>query len=494
MRSRRAAARPLPVCGLFLLTLLAPGTAAAAAAGGEDGGAAAIRVDCGTVIGRVRPLHGGNCGPVSAGGLVDVSDAFRALEIPLTRLHDCHWPDPNVVDVHAVFPDPKADPADPASYDFGRTDAYVRSVLATGSRVVYRLGESIEHTPVKYRVHPPADVERWAAACCGIVRHYNEGWADGFRHGIEYWEIWNEPENRPAMWTGSDEEYFGLYAAAARRIKGEFPKLKVGGPSLGHTGKLVDGTFKPSAFVLEFLGRCRDDKLPLDFFSWHLYADDPAEAGVRARALRALLDAHGFRETELHLNEWNYLPDGDWSPLAPAGQGPARERFYERMAGPAAGAFVAATLVNLQDAPVDAANYFRADAGDFGLFSAHGTPRKPFYAFKAFRMLLDTPRRVAVEGIVDRSRLVACAGINDDGTVVQILASNYNSPSKRVRLTFADLPWKGPTRCEVFVLDASRDLTPAQDETDMMGEPGKPIVVEVGLTAPTVSVVRLSKR
>ena len=24
--------------------------------------------------------------------------------------------------------------------------------------------------------------------------HHNEGWADGFNYGIEYWEIWNEPD------------------------------------------------------------------------------------------------------------------------------------------------------------------------------------------------------------------------------------------------------------------------------------------------------------
>src|SRR5687767_13243760 len=75
--------------------------------------AAEVRVDCAKPLGLVRPLHGGNCGPVSAGGLVDVSEHFRALGIPLIRLHDCHWPDPNVIDVHAVFPELAADPADP---------------------------------------------------------------------------------------------------------------------------------------------------------------------------------------------------------------------------------------------------------------------------------------------------------------------------------------------------------------------------------------------
>ena len=82
------------------------------------------------------------------------------------------------------------------------------------------LGESIEHTKRKYHVHPPRDPAKWAAACCGIIRHYNAGWANGFKHGIVYWEIWNEPENRPAMWTGSDEQFLELYAVAAAVLGG----------------------------------------------------------------------------------------------------------------------------------------------------------------------------------------------------------------------------------------------------------------------------------
>jgi xylan 1,4-beta-xylosidase len=89
---------------------------------------------------------------------------------------------------------------------------------------------------VKHHVHPPKDVERWAETCMGIIRHYNEGWAHGTRHGIQYWEIWNEPENRPAMWSGSDADYFRLYAATVTRIKASFPALKVGGPFRGCSG------------------------------------------------------------------------------------------------------------------------------------------------------------------------------------------------------------------------------------------------------------------
>ena len=170
-------------CVPVLLTL-----ALGAAAHGLET-AAHIRVDCSKTVGQIRPLHGGNCGPLQTGGLIDLTDYHKKLRIPLTRLHDCHWPNPDVVDVHVVFPDFEKDPSDPKSYDFARTDEYIAAVAKTGAKVVYRLGESIEHTPRKHHVHPPRDVEKWARVCLGIIRHYNEGWAGGSRHAIEYWEI-----------------------------------------------------------------------------------------------------------------------------------------------------------------------------------------------------------------------------------------------------------------------------------------------------------------
>src|SRR5215218_1531250 len=88
---------------------------------GGHAGATEVVVDCATRAGEFRPLHGVNGGPLDRGGLIDLSAFHSELAIPLTRLHDCHWPSADVVDVHVVFPDPRADPARPESYDFVRT-------------------------------------------------------------------------------------------------------------------------------------------------------------------------------------------------------------------------------------------------------------------------------------------------------------------------------------------------------------------------------------
>src|SRR5687767_11462799 len=206
----------LAICGILLLS--APALAAAPLN-------FTVHVD--QTNGTFRALNGINKGPIAAGGTIDLTDKHRELGIPFTRLHDCLWPHPDVVDIHSIFRDPTADPEPPESYDFALTDEYLAAVQKTGARMIYRLGESIEHMQTKRFVHPPADAQKWAAICVGIVRHYNEGWANGFRYEIPYWEIWNEPENRPAMWTGSDEQFFELYSTAARTLKKRFPKLKI---------------------------------------------------------------------------------------------------------------------------------------------------------------------------------------------------------------------------------------------------------------------------
>ncbi len=174
-----------------------------------------IQVDFDKVIGTIKPLNGVNRGPVAGGGRVQVIDQQKALGLHSIRTHDSHWPNSDVIDIHALFPDFNADPANPESFDFPLTDEYIAAILKTGAKVIYRLGETIEHTSKKRYVHPPKDDDKWAQICRGIIRHYNEGWAHGFHYGIEYWEIWNEPENRPVMWTGDDAQFLRLYQVAA---------------------------------------------------------------------------------------------------------------------------------------------------------------------------------------------------------------------------------------------------------------------------------------
>ena len=448
--------------------------------------AAEVRVDFGKAAGVIRPLHGINKGPISPGGLIDLTAPLRALHLPSARLHDCHWPNPDVVDIHAVFPNFDADPALASSYDFALTDEYLAATRQTGADIVYRLGESIEHTTTKRFVHPPKDFEKWTAICLGIIRHYNEGWAGGARHNIRYWEIWNEPENRPAMWSGSDDDYFRLYRVSATAIKQRYPDLKVGGPAVGYSGDFVNGVFRPGAFVTNFLSYCRREALPLDFFSWHCYTADPAEITRRAHAIRRLLDDYGFTKTESHLNEWNFLPGNTWKPLSRSSAPEVRQRFYEEMSGAAGAAFIVTTMMELQDAPVDVCNLFHGELGGFGLFNEHGVPQKNYHALRAFAALLETPERVETRGAVS-GKLALVAGVSTNQSSAAILVSNFAAARSDFRVAVTNVPWKEATVVEVQRLSGRENLDAVAHHTNS----GSSFTMMLELKSPAIALIRL---
>jgi xylan 1,4-beta-xylosidase len=442
-----------------------------------------LRIDFSRTNGQVRALHGINRGPLVGGGMIDLTEAQRALNIPFNRLHDSHWPNSDVVDIHAVFPDFNRDPAKPESYDFARTDRYLEGVRKTGAGIVYRLGETIEHEDPKRFIHPPKDFNQWAQICLGVIRHYNEGWANGFHHGIRYWEIWNEPENRPACWTGTDEQFLALYATAARAIKTEFPKLKVGGPAFGYTGEVKGERFRAGGLVTNFLAMCRRESLPLDFLSWHCYTDDPREIVIRSHGMRKLLDAYGFTNTESHLNEWNYLPNKSWTPISKKAAPEARRHAYGEMAGESAAAFVASVLIQMQDAPMDMMNLFHGESGPFGLFDVHGVPEKNYYGLRAFAEFLKTPRRVAAP---TNSSIDLLAGLGDRDTA-GILISHRSTSESEINITCSNLPWGGAARAEMRVVGAAHNFEQVQ------GFQLKGDIARIHLRGPTVALISIRR-
>ena len=453
---------------------------ASAVCGGEP---QRITVDFSSPLADVRALNGINRGPLSPNGLIDVTDAQKRLRVPFARLHDCQIPNPNIVDIHAIFPNRDADPALPASYDFRATDEYLVAVRATGAEIIYRLGESIEHQKVKRYVHPPRDPARWAAVCAGIVRHYNEGWADGFHYGIRYWEIWNEPENRPVMWTGNDAQFLELYRVTAQLLRKEFPGIKIGGPGFGYYGKFDGKELYPSELCIALLQMCRRESVPLDFFSWHCYTDAPQELAARARAVRRVLDARGFTKTESHLNEWNLLPDNSWDILSRQATPETRQRAVEQMMGAPGGTFLVAALIELQDAPLDVSNFYHGDIGIFGLFTEVGAPTRNYHSMLAFAQMLDTAKRVRATG-ANPGKIFTLAGTNAGKTHAAVLISNL-SGGEEVRLALEQLPWKGGTTVEVRLVDSQHAFEPIVGQVLTGSE------LTLKLPAPAVALVTL---
>ena len=295
---------------------------------------------------------------------------FRAANVGFSRNHDACGSGAygeHVVDISVIFPNFDKDPYDPASYDFVLTDRYVKSIQDAGVEVFYRLGQSIENQPLKkYHIYPPKDNKKWAVIAEHIIRHYNEGWANGYHWNIRYWEIWNEPNLEwdddkwkvdPRCWAGSPEQFYDFFEVAVKHLKGCFPHLLIGGPAMSG-GSPTDRVIP--VWYERILSEMQRRNVPLDFFAWHIYVADPTIYVEYAHQVKVLLNKYGYTKTEQFLNEWNYV------------QGWTDEyaNSIRVMASPKGGAFICAAMQVCQNSPLDMLMYYdwRPDVSFNGLF------------------------------------------------------------------------------------------------------------------------------
>ena len=429
-----------------------------------------VEVDIGTVLGAVKPMHAVNNGPeVQKPGGDQKSGNFedyKAARIPFARTHDsinCVSGRPHTCDISAVFPDFDADENDPANYDFVFTDHYLDNIRRAGTAVFFRLGQSIEHGPKKYGVLPPKDFGKWARICEHVIRHYTEGWANGFKMDISHWEIWNEPENyetieKNQMWKAPFSEYIRLYSVVAPYLKKKFPKLKIGGyASCGFYGVSSSWAKPEDARIVflhksftDFLAACRDGALPLDFFSFHCY--DSAEHAARQIAYcRKTLDEYGFKDTEMSLNEWLCHFSGN------------KRGTPEQTAG------IAAMLCVMQNGAVDDAEIYdaRATGGTYApLFDPEThRPRKAYGVFLAFNELRKLGTALPVAAKLPDG-VYATAATRAKGDEIALLAVNTRKDAIALDLSTLD----GWTVQDVRVIDDAREYEHASMPKMLTGE------------------------
>ncbi|MBP5269521.1 MAG: hypothetical protein ILO42_01025 [Clostridia bacterium] len=410
-----------------------------------------LSFDFGKTAGRIKPMHGVGQPPFDVGDNGIDSSMFHWLteaNIPYSRLHDTGgcFGENLFVDIPNLFRDFDADENDPASYDFAFTDVLLSKMVESGIEPYFRLGVTIEnaHKIKAYRIFPPKDPGKWARICEHVVRHYNEGWADGFRFGITYWEIWNEPDNEESielnnMWKGTKEQYYDLYAAASLHLKKCFgDSIKVGGYS--NTG-LYLGYMRESEkyrqphevthweeraiyhtrFLRGFLERVKRDRLPLDFFSHHSYMDVRLTTKIQKYA-EELLAEYGFTDVEIHLNEWN------------------TDRTRETRGTTKAAADVAAMMIAMHATRMSVMCYYDARLGLSvygGLFDPMSEqPYCTYYSFKAFGKLYRLGNAIEVTGSGNdglyalaatdgKTRGILIANIGEEKTVETDLGSGY---------------------------------------------------------------------
>ncbi len=248
--------------------------------------------------------------------------------------------------------------------------SFMPTTLASGSKTVFKY---------KGNVTPPKDFDAWDA----LIRKLGANWLD--RYGLSevskwMFEVWNEP-NMQGFWTGSQADYFNLYAHTARALKSVDDSLRVGGPV---TAK--------NAWIPEFLAYTHQNQLPVDFISTHLYPTDAfgkpgADTITQLEHSQRDVMAQNARETRqqvgnlpLYYTEWSTSSN-------------PRDPLHDEPFGAASAMHI---LMGVQEyvqgygywtfSDIFEENYFPSlpFQGGFGLLNLYGIP-KP--AYRAFQLL-----------------------------------------------------------------------------------------------------------
>eukprot|EP01116_Phalansterium_solitarium_P004571 TRINITY_DN155_c0_g2_i1.p1 TRINITY_DN155_c0_g2~~TRINITY_DN155_c0_g2_i1.p1 ORF type:complete len:500 (-),score=208.29 TRINITY_DN155_c0_g2_i1:253-1752(-) len=192
---------------------------------------------------------------------------------------------------HGLFVDdmsvvlPAAD-GNGVQFSFFNVDRIFDFLLSIGMRPLVEIGfmpsllASGNQTWSHYdaNVTPPNSWLQWANLTRSFVEHLVE------RYGLDEiltwnFEVWNEPNCCPHdFWTGSQADYFQLFAVTSRAAKSVDPGIRVGGPATAM-----------SAWIEDFMTFCAQNNVSYDFISTHEYPTDPPGPETRTFFRDALM-------------------------------------------------------------------------------------------------------------------------------------------------------------------------------------------------------------
>ena len=209
----------------------------------------------------------------------DLLTVKAVTDFQAVRFHGIFMDDVGLYDPNAYTQNPgqTAQAAQPGQspYNFSYIDQIYDGLLANHVRPFVELSfmpKKMASDPAalhafwyKQNVSPPKDYALWDAMIIAFTQHLVD------RYGIDEvstwrFEVWNEPNLD--FWAGKPAQptYFELYDHTVRAIKKVSSRIPVGGPSTAQ-----------AAWVAAFLQHCKQDNVPVDFVSTHVYANDTAK-------------------------------------------------------------------------------------------------------------------------------------------------------------------------------------------------------------------------
>ncbi len=361
-----------------------------------------FNIDLSGNAGLIKNFSGTNTGPVKTNGSIDLTTAFQQTSINYVRTHDYY----GACDISTIFPDSSRSASDSTAYNFSSSDLVINGIVNAGSKILFRLGESFE-SPSLHNA-PPSDMNKWADICLHIVKHYNEGWNNGYTYNIKEWEIWNEPD-APIFWSGTVNDFIKLYRLTSRKLKQHDGTLIIGGPAIASVFS--------EQFLNTFLDSVSAENLPFNFFSYHFYyIANPYHFKYVDSLAQAMLYSHGLSSAKRYVSEWNTLFfTGNISQLAV---------WHD---DPYISSQIASVMNYWQDNGPDKAFFYRTDQYLFGLFD-EWTGKYTFAGrtFQAVNSMNETPNRLPALGGDSLGKTIL-AGKSITGDSTNILISDCGS-------------------------------------------------------------------
>ena len=412
-----------------------------------------VDVDFSMPVGQVKAMHGFCNGPVSYGA--DISELFREIGVPQVRFAETDTAlSAYAVDVSRIFKDTSRDPRDSSAYDFSYTDKYVTAAYNAGSKVIFRLGESVDRMHSGKSAALPLDTDLFVEVCANIVRHYNDYWADGFAFGIEYFEIWSIDRDQERS------SAFELYRRVASALKLIDSSLKVGGCG-----------FDSIADVRDFVRYCQRRRAPIDFITLCAFSGDPLSLVDSVMDVVPYMHNCGFPNAEIVIGAWNYIDTSSLGKLSldevmsssQAQFCEARRNLFSAQSSVKGAAYALAFMISLGNVKeVSRACYYDAQpylSAWCGISDRFGNPQKPFYAFKAYGEVYRAQNQVysachKAEGFA-HSGIYALAAEGENA--LYVLISSFDGCGI-VDLRLDSIPENIYT-ADIYMLDGVKDMT-----------------------------------
>ena len=266
-------------------------------------------------------------------------------------------------------------------------------------------------------------------------------------------EVWNEPD-LPIFWQDTTNEFVQTAMASQRavaKVKAQTGlPLEVGGPA---------AAFGYSKSLVPWLTATAAAHLPLDFLSWHLYANSPylgpdgPEGNLPLNVYKALAKLnpnttpleYAISIASVKATVGSALAGSRLNPKYVIDEWNVSAGGLDLRNDNAEGASLdAAILIQMEQAGLDGADFYRAVSdgstgpGDWGMVTANGTPKPSWWVFRAWRAMSGS--RLQTTGADAATGLFATATRNSPHGCVNVLLANFvatGSPNRQVTVDLA---------------------------------------------------------